>query len=311
MKTLSRLIPNRVIERTSMQILRARLAVDARQKRTTVGPGVPIVGEIALGNANWRRDVTLLLWTIAQEAIAADDRMAWLICVGLQSEEPLEDLYALAVQAEPIVQLHVMREQADADEFGRRFVPIASRAEAQRRVEPDISHVFAEMLIKPSAFGRATSVRAAAHTLVKQLAMGQLAIAVDAGQIDTIVGVRRQSGSQSSPVRFLMTGDPSRADPALVLAGNVIAVRRLGLSFLDELALIRVCDGYVGTCDQSAVIAADAGVPCLLASDVTAEYGDRIRCVFDIGEVSRAWIHAIEQRAANPSPSIAIRRTAS
>src|SRR5437879_6990157 len=107
LKSIPRFVPKRVSERRSFQIVRARLAVAARLKRTAIGPGVPIVGEVVIGNTNWRRDTALQLWTIAQEAIAAHDRMAWLICVGLQSDQPLEDLYALAIQAEPIIQLHV------------------------------------------------------------------------------------------------------------------------------------------------------------------------------------------------------------
>jgi hypothetical protein len=301
MRALSRFVPKRVVNRPSTQILHARLAVALRQKQTAIGPGVPIVGQIALGNADWRRNVTLLLWTLAQEAIAANDRLAWLICVGLPSCEPLEDLYALAVQAESIIQLHVMHEQVDVDRFTDRFVPPASLEEGRRRLVPDIHGALAQISVRPGAFGRVTSARSTAHTLVKQLSMGQLAVAVDVSQVHVVIDAFNQLGYGRLPVRFLVTGDPLQTPVEPAATGDIVFVRRLGLSFLDELALIRVCDAYVGTCDHSAIIAADAGIPCLLASDVAADFGDRIRCVPDLGRVLGAWISMVDQRIADPA----------
>jgi hypothetical protein len=159
-----------------------------------------------------------------------------------------------------------------------------------------MSETLAQIAGNPGAFDRATSARAAAHTLVKQLAMGQLAVALDVRQIEVNDGWKN-NGSEKPGVLFLVTGDPLQASISAAATDNVVLVRRLGLSFLDELALIRVCDAYIGTCDHSALIAADAGIPCLLESDVDAEYGGRIRCVRDTTAVSNAWIRAIEQLA--------------
>jgi hypothetical protein len=303
LRALSRFVPRRVVDRPSMQILRARLAVALRQRQTGIGPGVPIVGEIALGdNAGWRRDVTLLLWTLAQEAIAANDRLAWLICTGLPGDEPLEDLYALAVQAGPVIQLHVMHGQADADQFSENFVPPASLEEKRRRVVPGVHEALAEIAVRPGAFGRVTSARSAAHTLVKQLSMGRLAVAVDVSQVHAAIDTWKQGGSERPPVRFLVTGDPLQAPVERAATGDIIFVRRLGLSFLDELALIRFCDAYVGACDHSAMIAADAGIPCLLESDAAADYSGRIRCAPDLSGVLDAWICRVASRPADPAP---------
>lgn len=307
MRTLSRLLPTRVMKRPAMQVLRAKLAVAERQEQAVIGPGIPIVGEILLENADWRRDVTLLLWKLAQEAMAANDRLAWLVCVGLPSEQPLEDLYALAAQVESIIQLHVMQQQKDADRFSERFVPPASREERRRRQVPDIHRAFAQIAVRPGVFNRATSARSTAHALVKQLSMGRLAVVVDVSQVHVVVNYLSQNGPDRALIRFLVTGDPLPVPFEPSATADMIFVRRLGLSLLDEFGLIRVSDAYIGTCDHSAVLAADAGIPCLLASDAEAHYGNRIRCVPNLGAVSEAWISTIEQRAVDPMSPTTLR----
>jgi len=218
----------------------------------------------------------------------------------LPDGEPLEDLYALAVQAVPIIQLHVMQGQADADRFSVHFVPPVSLEETRRRVVPDIHQALAQISLRPGAFGRVTSVRSTAHMLVKQLSIGQLAIAVDISQVGVAVDALKQVGSERPPVRFLVTGDPLLAPVEPAATDDMILVRRLGLSFLDELALIRVCDAYVGACDHSALIAADAGIPCLLESDIVAHYSGRIRCTPDLSGVLGDWISRVTPRLTDP-----------
>jgi hypothetical protein len=288
-------IPKRILGRPSVQVLCARLDVAFGQRQAKVGPNVPIFGEVTLGHAGWRLDVALLLWALAREASVVADRPAWLLCVGPPREEPLEDLYALAVQAEQIVQLHIFEEQSIANSFKDRFVPQPSREEGLRRPVLGVREALAKIADSPGVFDRATSARSAAHTLVKQLSMGRLAIAIDVSQVNVALEYCKQNRHDKRRFCFLVTGDPLPAASGACEADDIVFVRRLGLSFLDELGLIRACDAYIGACDHSAVLAADAGVPCLLLSNAAAHLGDRIRCEPDLMAVSGAWIDALEQ----------------
>jgi hypothetical protein len=289
-------IPKRILGRPSVQVLCARLEVAFGQRQVRAGPKVPIFGEVTLGGAGWRLDVALLLWMLAQEASVASDRPVWLLCIGTPREEPLEELYALAVQAEQIVQLHIFEEPGIANSFKDRFVPQPSREEGLRRQVLGVQEAFAKIAGSPGVLDRATSARSAAHTFVKQWSMGRLAIAVDASQVNVAFEYCKQNGRGKGRFCFLVTGDPLRAANGGCEAGEIVFVRRLGLSFLDELGLIRACDAYIGACDHSAVLAADAGVPCLLSSNAAVHFGDRIRCETNLMEVSGAWIDALEHR---------------
>jgi hypothetical protein len=297
LRRLPRFLPKRVLNRPSMQVLLAGLDVDARQVQTRIGPEIPIGGEIRLTNSYWRRDVTLMLWALMREAMAAEDRLAWLMCVGFPRDEPIDDLYALGVQAESVVQLHIFREQADLDLFNERFVPPASLEEGRRRRAPEVCEALAEIALHPGTFTRVTASLSMAHTLVKQWSSGQLAIAVDISQPYAAIETLRQASSTNAQICFFLTGDPLQARQEIPDAADVVVVRRLGLSFLDELALIKVCDAYVGVCDHSAIFAADAGIPCLLESDVDSDYGGRVRCASDPTAEAALWLESIKRRA--------------
>ncbi len=293
LRGLPRFIPERLLNRPAIQVLRAKFAVAARRNQTTIAPGIPIVGQISPTRRDWRRDVSLLLWTLAREALSANDRFAWLICAGFPSEEAIDDLYALAVQAEPVVQLHILQEQAEVDEFNRRFVPSASLEEADQRRTPEVHEALAQIAIHPGVFTRVTSSLSLTHTLVKQFSSGQLAVAADITQLRVARETLRQAKLANLHIRVFLMGDPLQAPEELADTGDIVVVRRLGLSFLEELALIKLCDAYIGACDHGAIFAADAGIPCLLESDVEATYGHRIRCVSDPAAAAAFWLQSI------------------
>jgi len=300
LKTLSALLPERVLRLRSLQIIGARLLVADRMRRKSVAPDMPIVGELVLDRAaQWRAQFAAMLWSVARAAQSANGRLAWALCIGFPPEAP-EDLYAMAVQADPLVQLHIFADGSEAKEFCDRYVPPASLREANARGRRDVKAVLALAGTVPSAFTRPTSVRASAHVFVKQIGGDCPVVAVHVGELSTLIAARN-AAREMAGVRLLVVGEPPAKAEAAAHDASIMFARRLGFSLLGELALIAVCDGYVGRPDHYAIVAADAGVPCLLAGAPAGKIdgSSRVRLAGDITSELPCWLsqEVIEPRA--------------
>ena len=266
LKAVSGLIPERILRRPSVQIVRSRLAVAQRLRRSDVGAGVPVVCEFRLDDsAAWRAQFAAALWSLSRAASASHDRMAWMLCIGLPPESP-EDLYALAVQADPVVQLHILTDQAEAQDFTDRYVPPASLQEARARRWPDIVEALSQAGTLPNAFTRATSTRAAAHTFVKQIGGESPVVVVHIDEAPAVIAALRAEPGSVQGLKILVVGDILGASDQIWSNADVLLVRRMGYTLLEELALVQACDGYVGYADHYAILAAEAGIPCLLSN---------------------------------------------
>jgi hypothetical protein len=232
--------------------------------------------------------VALQLWALAHAAAADANRSAWLIVIGAPTDR-LEDIFALAAQADSLVQLHAFHDEAEAAEFCGRYVPPGSLEEARLRTVANIDGALAQVPARRAVFVRASSTRSSAHLLVKQLSARRRAIAVHASQLPTVLDYCGSHGGAPASVCFLVLGEP-RPEPVVTRLSNLYLARRIGLSFLDELGLIIACDGYVGVRDHNALIAADAGLPCLLHGDLIADFGCRIRCAPLTAEGLGRWL---------------------
>jgi hypothetical protein len=288
------LVPSRVLNRPAVQILRARLAAADKRRRTKVGPGMPIVGEIALDGApDWRARFAAALWSLGTEASDCKDRGIWMICVSASPEAP-DDLYALMIQVEAPTQLHLMINAEEAAAFRARYVQPASLHESESRRFPSASEVLARIEPRQSAFTRATAVRAAAHTFVKRIGGEGWVVAVHGARSAEACAAYLCGTGAGSSMRFLVLGDPretpltSSADPRVMIA------RRAGFSLLDELALVRYCDGYVGEADHYAIVAADGGVPCLVSADASVACASSSLVCFvpDVASLLGPWLES-------------------
>jgi hypothetical protein len=303
------LVPSRVLNRPAVQILRARLAAADKRRRTKVGPGMPIVGEITLDGApDWRARFTAALWSLATEASDCKDRGIWMICVAASPETP-DDLYALMIQVEAPTQLHLMINAAEAAVFRARYVQPASLCESESRRFSSAFEVLAHIERGRSVFTRATAVRAAAHTFVKRIGGEGWVIAVHGARSAEACAAYLHSADAPSSMRFLVLGDPretpltSNADPRVMIA------RRAGFSLLDELALVRYCDGYVGEADHYAIVAADGGVPCLLSGEagVACASSSPVRFVPDFANPLGPWLESRISCAASTTAQSSMR----
>jgi hypothetical protein len=288
------LVPSRILNRPAAQILRARLATADKRRRTNVGPGMPIVGEIVLGGApDWRARFTAALWSLARKASDDKDRGIWMICVAASPDAP-DDLYAVTIQAAAPTQLHLMADAAQAAAFRARYVHQASLREAEGHRLPGALEVLARIEPDRSAFSRATAVRAAAHTFVKRMGGEGSVIAVHGTRSAEACAAYLHSNDRARSMRLLVLGDPREAPPTLSADARAMVARRAGFSLLDELALVRYCDGYVGQADHYAIVAADGGVPCLLSTEasVSCASSSPVRFVPDLASPLGPWLES-------------------
>lgn len=270
LKLLDRLVPRRIMVRPSVQVLRGRLAARRRMSSPNVGPGMPIVGEFTFGDeADWRAQLLAAVAALSKEAQTATDRLVWLMCIGGPPEAP-DDLYALSIQAAPLVQTHMFCNAAEYENFARRYVPLASLREAQARVLPRAIDVLTRPQAFSDALNRASSARASAHQFVKQLGGDAVILAVHAQVYNTVSSVVQGRRVDGRPIKLLVFDLP----PDLPQNGEQapLMTRRMGFTLLEELAIVRFCDGYIGPPNHYAIMAIDAEVRCLLNSEGVAGF---------------------------------------
>lgn len=294
------LVPDRVLNRPAVRVLRARLEAADKRQRAAVGPGLPIVGEIALdGVADWRTRFTAVLWSLARAAADAPDRAVWMLCVAASPEAP-DELYALMAQASSPTQLHLMADAREAAAFRERYVPPASLREAAARKLPNAMEILTRIDPERSVFARATAVRAAAHTFAKRIGGEGALIAIHGAQAAAACTAYLKRVDAAVPLRLLVLGNPREVPDSLSADCRLTIARRAGFSLLDELALVRFCDGYVGPPDHYAIVAADGGVPCLLSSEAATRYRlaprSRIRIVPDLLGSFEPWLARVAAR---------------
>ena len=263
LKLVERIVPRRVLVRASVQVLRARMAVRSRMRRSEVGPGMPIVGIFEFGeDQDWRSRLIAAMVALSHEASFSVDRFTWLMCVGFPPDAP-DEVYALSVQAAPLVQLHMFADAGELQSFAARYVPPASLREAKRQKFPSVP----EILSRPREFegllNRATSARASGHVLVKQLGGAAIVLAVHATAIGSVISAIEPSPAYNGAVTLLVVDHPP--DSVKNTRLGPLMARHMGFSLLDELALLRFCDGYVGPANHYAIMAVDAGVRCLVS----------------------------------------------
>lgn len=294
-----------VLVRPSVRVMRALLAVAETLRRVDVGPGMPIIGEVVLdGGSDWRTEFTAAMWSVLQSCDAATDRTVWMICVGVPPVT-LDDLYAIAVQAEPLVQLHLFVDRDEAVAFRKRYMPPASWREASGRTTHDVMEALSQIESRPCVFRRATAVRASAHTFVKQIGGDGLVLAVSDTDAQTVAAQLNCCGDIAQPTKLIVIGDPQNVPAELAEDPRVVIARRTGASLLEELALIRYCDGYVGHADHYAIMAADAGVPCLLSepSAVSSHSSSHVWMTADAVAQFGRWLERLGGRQIETMPA--------
>jgi hypothetical protein len=302
---IAKLIPHRVLVRPSIQVVQGRLAAADKLRRTTVGPGMPIVGEVILdAAADWRAQFAAALWTLMQEYDAAANRNLWMICVGTPPVT-LDELYAIAVQADPLVQLHLFADADEAAAFRVRYVPPASWREGSGRVVHGVGEVLSRIQSRQSVFTRATASRASAHTLIKQIAGEGLVLAVHNTQARAIEAHIENHMAAAGVARLVFVGDAAHVPEGLVQDPRVIVARRAGASLLDELAIVRYCDGYLGRADHYAIVAADAGVSCLLSEPpaVSSHPSSHVWMTADAATQFGRWLERLGGRQIKTTPA--------
>jgi len=300
LNAIAGLIPDRVFNRPAVQVLRARLAAADQRERTVVGPDLPILGEIAIdGVADWRTQFTAALWSLAHAAADSPSRAIWMLCVAASPEAP-DELYSLMAQANSPTQLHMIANEHEAVVFRERYVPLASLREAAARTLPSVVEVLMRIDPERSVFTRATAVRAAAHVFAKRIGGEGALIAIHGAQAVAAANAYLNRADAAVPLRILAFGDPQEVPEGLRADCRLTIARRAGFSLLDELALVRFCDGYVGPADHYAIVAADGGVPCLLSSEVGTKYTparwSRVRVVSDFATPLGPWLERLITR---------------
>jgi hypothetical protein len=127
---------------------------------------------------------------------------------------------------------------------------------------------------------------------VKQMSGNEPLIAVHAAEMSGVLASLNAASKSMDSFKLLVVGDPLQLLLENKPNPRVIIARHIGLSLLDELALVRFCDGYVGRPDHFAIVAADAGVPCLLTGvlPIHPSHVAHIRFVPDLSREFLAWL---------------------
>ena len=293
LKIIDRLLPQRILGRPSVQILRGRLAARARMRRSDVGPGMPIIGEFTFEKASdWRADLMAAIAALSRRANQANDRAAWIMCLGMPPEAP-DDVYAMAIQAERVVQLQMFADPGEYQAFSSRYVPLASMREAKAFSLPTAIEVLTNAKNFSGSLGRSTQVRASMHHFIKQIGGDSYVIVTGARSLQSIPLDVLSEERRDRSVKIMVVGPPPIETQKSELP--VFIARHMGFTLLEELAISRTCDGYVGPADHYAIMAADAGLPCLVSDPRASGLANNGNVTFteDIAADLQIWLRQL------------------